>query len=109
MERLLAGLRGQSRGLVQSTDGNELHLGQRDRLDAELGGGDVLLVELVLGNRLGAAAGLQQAAVKEDDQGGVDGILGPTVIRPAKLLADFGPLLPAAHKIKNRLADRMGV
>ena len=36
-------------------------LRERDRLDPELGGGDVLLVQLALGDRLGAAAGLQHA------------------------------------------------
>ena len=58
--------------------------GERDRLDPELGGGDVLLVELPLGDRLGPDAGLDRPGVEQHDQGGVDGVLRPAVLAPRR-------------------------
>ncbi len=57
---------------------DQLNLGERDVLDPELGCGDVFLFELAFGDWLVAVPGLEHACTVEHDQGGVDGVRGPT-------------------------------
>ena len=58
---------------------------------------------LPLATSLGAAPGLEHARVEENDQGGVDGVLGPAVGRGRELLANSVPFLPLPTKSRTAL------